>query len=51
MFERTPVVTIRSSIGCMRLKLWDEETEALVKFPPRKRASLPDPSGRKTLAA
>ncbi len=35
MFERTPVVTMRSSIGCLRLKLWDEETGALVKFPAR----------------
>jgi len=51
MFERTPVVTIRSSLGCLRLKLWDEESGSLVRFPPRKRATLPDPSGRETLVA
>ena len=36
MFERTPVITIRSSIGCLRLKLWDEESGSLVRFPPRR---------------
>ena len=35
MFSRTPVVTLRSSIAALRLKLWDEETGALVRFPPR----------------
>ena len=35
MFADTPVVTIRSSIACLRLKLWDEETGALVRLPPR----------------
>jgi omega-6 fatty acid desaturase (delta-12 desaturase) len=33
MFERTPVVTMRSSIRTFRLKLWDTETESLVPFP------------------
>lgn len=33
MFERTPVVTVRSSIRTFRLKLWDTETESLVPFP------------------
>ena len=33
MFERTPVVTIRSSFRTFRLKLWDIETESLVRFP------------------
>jgi omega-6 fatty acid desaturase (delta-12 desaturase) len=32
MFERTPVVTMRSSIGAFRLKLWDEESGSLVPF-------------------
>ena len=30
MFARTPVVTLRSGIAALRLKLWDEESAALV---------------------
>ena len=33
MFRRTPVVTLRSSVTALRLKLWDTETESLVPFP------------------
>jgi acyl-lipid omega-6 desaturase (Delta-12 desaturase) len=33
MFARTPVVTIRSSIDALRLKLWDEERGCLVRCP------------------
>ena len=33
MFRRTPVVTIRSSVENLRLRLWDENGEALVPFP------------------
>ena len=33
IFRRTPVVTIRSSLENFRLKLWDEDGEALVRFP------------------
>ena len=33
MFRRTPVVTIRSSVENFRLKLWDEDGDALVPFP------------------
>ena len=36
MFERTPVITIRSSVACLRLKLWDEDSGSLVRFPPRR---------------
>jgi omega-6 fatty acid desaturase (delta-12 desaturase) len=36
MFRRTPVVTLRSSIGTFRLKLWDTEGESLVPFPRRR---------------
>jgi acyl-lipid omega-6 desaturase (Delta-12 desaturase) len=39
MFERTPVVTIRSSIRTFRLKLWDTEGESLVPFPKRRARS------------
>ena len=39
MFAQTPVVTLRSSLAAFRLKLWDEERESLVRFPPR-RASV-----------
>jgi omega-6 fatty acid desaturase (delta-12 desaturase) len=35
MFRRTPVVTVRSSIDALRLKLWDEERECLVRYPAR----------------
>ena len=33
MFAQTPVVTIRSGIEALRLKLWDEERGRLVRFP------------------
>jgi omega-6 fatty acid desaturase (delta-12 desaturase) len=35
MFARTPVVTVQSSIHALRLKLWDEERECLVRYPTR----------------
>jgi acyl-lipid omega-6 desaturase (Delta-12 desaturase) len=35
MFAGTPVVTVRSGLAALRLKLWDEEHGALVRFPPR----------------
>jgi acyl-lipid omega-6 desaturase (Delta-12 desaturase) len=38
MFRRTPVVTVRSSIETFRLKLWDTESESLVRFPSRARS-------------
>jgi acyl-lipid omega-6 desaturase (Delta-12 desaturase) len=46
VFRRTPVVTLRSSIGCFRLKLWDEEHQSLVRFPKRarSRAMVPSPA-------
>jgi omega-6 fatty acid desaturase (delta-12 desaturase) len=33
MFAQTPVVTVRSGFGSLRLKLWDEERGSLVGFP------------------
>jgi fatty acid desaturase len=33
LFADTAVVTIRSSVNCFRLKLWDEERGCLVRFP------------------
>jgi omega-6 fatty acid desaturase (delta-12 desaturase) len=33
VFARTPVVTVRSSIDALRLKLWDEDRGCLVRFP------------------
>jgi omega-6 fatty acid desaturase (delta-12 desaturase) len=39
MFRGTPVVTIRTSIETFRLKLWDTESESLVRFPPRRAGS------------
>jgi acyl-lipid omega-6 desaturase (Delta-12 desaturase) len=36
MFAETPVVTPRSSIHALRLKLWDAERGSLVRFPPRR---------------
>jgi len=42
IFRNTPVVTVRSSIGALRLKLWDEERGCLVRFPARcARAGVP----------
>ena len=32
IFARTPVVTLRTGIAALRLKLWDEETGSLVPF-------------------
>jgi omega-6 fatty acid desaturase (delta-12 desaturase) len=51
MFRRTPVVTLRSSVGTFRLKLWNTESESLVPFPGgrvRLRGCAP---GRQTLPA
>jgi acyl-lipid omega-6 desaturase (Delta-12 desaturase) len=36
LFADTPVVTIRSSIGALRLKLWDEARGSLVGYPARR---------------
>ena len=36
LFRSTPVVTMRSSIAALRLKLWDEERGCLVRFPARR---------------
>jgi omega-6 fatty acid desaturase (delta-12 desaturase) len=33
LFAATPVVTFRTGIAALRLKLWDEESERLVRFP------------------
>jgi omega-6 fatty acid desaturase (delta-12 desaturase) len=33
IFARTPVVTLRSSIDALRLKLWDEQRGCLVSYP------------------
>lgn len=37
IFAATPVVTVRGSIDALRLKLWDEERGALVRFPAARR--------------
>ncbi|MDX6582472.1 MAG: hypothetical protein QOI10_1656 [Solirubrobacterales bacterium] len=44
MFARTPVVTIRSSLDALRLKLWDEERGTLVRLPRRTLPSYEAPS-------
>ncbi|HEU4978465.1 MAG TPA: fatty acid desaturase [Solirubrobacteraceae bacterium] len=36
LFAATPVITPRSSIAALRLKLWDEERGCLVRFPARR---------------
>ena len=46
MFARTPIVTLRSSIGALRLKLWDEECRCLVRFPARSRPAERESRGR-----
>jgi hypothetical protein len=42
MFARAPVVTVRSGLEALRLKLWDEERGCLVRYPARRapRASV-----------
>jgi acyl-lipid omega-6 desaturase (Delta-12 desaturase) len=40
MFAATPVITVRSGLAALRLKLWDEEAGRLVPFP-RRRAEAP----------
>jgi omega-6 fatty acid desaturase (delta-12 desaturase) len=37
VFAATPVVTMRSSLDALRLKLWDEERGSLVRYPRRTR--------------
>jgi acyl-lipid omega-6 desaturase (Delta-12 desaturase) len=44
LFADTPVVTLRTSLHCFRLKLWDEEQSSLVRFPRRGRATAADPA-------
>ena len=49
MFAATPVVTIRSSVDALRLKLWDEERGSLVRYPAAlgiRRSWVPDPISR-----
>lgn len=46
MFARTPVVTMRSSVAAFRLKLWDEERGALVRFPAGRARSAAAVRGR-----
>lgn len=53
MFAQTPVVTVRSGIKALRLKLWDEESGRLVRYPPRSATYAPAStataiSGRRT---
>ena len=52
LFARTPVVTVRSSVDALRLKLWDEERECLVRFPARRsRSAAAAGIGERALAA
>jgi omega-6 fatty acid desaturase (delta-12 desaturase) len=39
IFADTPVVTLRTGIGALRLKLWDTERGCLVRFPTRRAPS------------
>jgi acyl-lipid omega-6 desaturase (Delta-12 desaturase) len=51
IFRTTPIVTIRGSVACLRLKLWDEERGSLVAFPRRlSQSSIGRPAGPETLA-
>ena len=40
MFAQTPVVTPRSSLDALRLKLWDEDAGRLVRFRPARREAF-----------
>jgi acyl-lipid omega-6 desaturase (Delta-12 desaturase) len=46
MFAQTPVITIRSSLDALRLKLWDEERGTLVRLPRRSLSGYRVPSVR-----
>ena len=46
IFARTPVITPRTSLRCLRLKLWDEETGSLVRFPSRRTRAAEDDAQR-----
>ena len=46
MFAHTPVVTLRSSIEALRLKLWDEQSACLVRYPTRFPAATSEPGTR-----
>ena len=47
MFAQTPVVTVRSGIGALRLKLWNEQRGSLVRYPARRaRAAVGVPCPR-----
>jgi acyl-lipid omega-6 desaturase (Delta-12 desaturase) len=46
IFADTPVVTVRSSIRALRLKLWDEERGSLVSFSARRAPAPSHSSGR-----
>jgi acyl-lipid omega-6 desaturase (Delta-12 desaturase) len=39
MFARTPVVTLRSGVQALRLKVWDEERGCLAPYPTRRAGS------------
>jgi omega-6 fatty acid desaturase (delta-12 desaturase) len=39
MFARTPVVTLRSGMAALGLKLWDEDRGCLVRYPARRASS------------
>jgi acyl-lipid omega-6 desaturase (Delta-12 desaturase) len=45
MFAHTPVVTIRTGIDALRLKLWDEERGCLVRYPSRRGRAAPAAGG------
>jgi omega-6 fatty acid desaturase (delta-12 desaturase) len=49
LFARTPVVTVRSGIGSLRLKLWDEQSHSLVGYPSR--GLRPVPAQRSAMKA
>jgi omega-6 fatty acid desaturase (delta-12 desaturase) len=49
VFAATPVVTPRGSLRALRLKLWDEDRESLVRFPPRRAQAAAGALGPRTL--
>jgi omega-6 fatty acid desaturase (delta-12 desaturase) len=47
IFGSTPVVTVRTGIAALKLKLWDEEAKSLVSYPARQERALCAPTGRR----
>ncbi len=51
VFHQVPVLTLRNSLRCSRLKLWDERSKSLVTFAEGRASLASSPAGRPASAA